>query len=127
MPSCRPGGWENSARKLPWSRNINQAAPGSAARQSRRPYAAQFPQFSGITELTSSANSNYNGLQTSVRLTMLKGLTGQFSWTWSHTLDMLSSPRNNTPTNGYNLRQDYGNADFDIRHTFTSYFFYVSV
>ncbi len=114
----------NEARKLVYTRNINQAAPGSGSLQSRRPFNAQFPQFRGITEIANGANSNYNGLQASLRTTSFHRLTGQFSYTWSHALDMMSGPRNNRPTNNYNLRGDYGNADFDIRHNFTAYMLY---
>ena len=49
-------------------RDINQATPGAAAtRQSRRPFNAQFPQFSFINYLETSANSNYNALQTTLK------------------------------------------------------------
>src|SRR5262249_8541452 len=49
-------------------RDINQATAGPAAtRQSRRPFNAQFPQFSFIDYLETSANSNYNALQTSLK------------------------------------------------------------
>lgn len=114
----------NEARKLPYTRNINQAVPGPGPLQSRRPYNGQFPQFRGITELATGANSNYNGLQTSFRMNAFKGLTSQISYTWSHALDMMSFPRNSRPANNYDLRADYGNANFDVRHNLAAAFLY---
>jgi hypothetical protein len=49
----------NQARKLPITLNINQPLPGTGV----RPFAARFPQFSGITQLATVANSQYNSLQ----------------------------------------------------------------
>jgi len=36
----------------------------------------------------------------------------------------MSGPRNNRPSNNYNFRGDYGDADFDHRHVFTGYVLY---
>jgi hypothetical protein len=41
-----------------------------------------------------------------------------------HAEDTLSSVRARNPTNSYDLHFDYGNSDFDVRHTFTSYINY---
>ena len=56
---------------------------------------------------------------------MYKGLTGQFSYTWSHTLDVnTDSNGGGTPMNPYNWRADYGNSNWDIRHRVVATFVY---
>lgn len=115
----------NQARKLIVNRNINQPIPGTAATvQEERPYNAQYPNLKGITEISSAGNSHYNGLQVSIRTTTWHGLAGQFSYTYSNAKDVMSGVRNNLPTNSYDLNLDYGNADFDTRHSGSAYVVY---
>ena len=63
--------------------------------------------------------SNYNALQFSVTKRMSHGLTVAGSYTWSHALDEQSGeglfPSSNDPLN---LRDAYGNSDFDRTHVF---------
>lgn len=91
------------------------------------PAAAPDPRFSTVTEINSTAVSNYNGLTVSVQR-RLSQLELQANYTWSHALDEISNsgflPFNFdtnvsvlTPQNPNNLRQfNYGNADYDVRH-----------
>jgi outer membrane receptor protein involved in Fe transport len=87
--------------------------------------------FGQINELSSTGHSNYDGLTSSLRW-RFQSFFGQLNYTWSHALDTCS---NNcvTPFNdGYNaanLNYDinpaganwsYGNADYDVRHTFNA-------
>ena len=87
--------------------------------------------FSTVTEIQSSAVSNYNGLVTSLRHQFNRGFAFQLNYTWSHALDEVSnggllpfndntnvSPLN--PFNPFNIRANYGNADYDIRHYFSA-------
>jgi hypothetical protein len=53
------------------------------------------------------------------------GLTSQFSYTYGHSIDTGSAIRSRVPTDSYNYNFDRGNADFDVRHTFTDYIVYV--
>lgn len=46
------------------------------------------------------------------------------AWTYGHTLDNGSGFRSTGPTNSDNLRVDYGNSGFDIRHTLSGYVVY---
>ncbi len=117
----------NQARKLPYTHNINQPFPTAStavSAQARRPYNALFPTFSGITELATEANSHYNALQTSLRTNSWHGLSSQFQYSFGHALDEQSAPRNNRPTDNYDLRRDYSNASFDFRHLFSGYIIY---
>ena len=82
------------------------------------------PNFSAVNQIYSGASSNYNG----VVLTATKRasyLTLQFNYTYSHALDEISnggfngfSGNSTAPTNPNpaDLRQNYGNADYDTRH-----------
>jgi hypothetical protein len=89
-----------------------------------RPFYSQFPQFATINQVESVANSHYNGMIATLRTNYWHGLTSQFSYTLGHSLDEESAVRGVNPTNSYNLHFDYGNSDFDVRNTFTSYIAY---
>lgn len=95
-----------------------------AAQNALRPFFSQYPQFATINQVESVANSNYNGMIATLRATSWHRLTSQFSYTLGHSRDEESAVRGVNPTNSYDLHYDYGNADFDVRHTFTSYLVY---
>jgi len=109
----------SQGRKLIVTENINQPPPSVTAYpslQAARPFYSQFPTFSGITEISSAGNSQFNSMQLSVRGTSWHGLTGQLAYTLGHVRDEMSFPRNNRPTDNHNLKGDYADADFDTRH-----------
>ena len=112
-------------------RDINQATPGPAAtRQSRRPFNAQFPQFSFINYLETSANSNYNALQTTLKQRLSRGLNFSVAYTWSKSIDDASNgiyggTRGvSFPQDSFNLRAERAVSVFDQRHRFTANFTY---
>lgn len=117
----------SQGRKLIVTRNINQP-PANAIPypdiQAARPFFSQFPSFSGITEISSVGDSQFNSLQLSLRGTSWHGLTGQFSYTLGHARDDMSEARNNSPTDNNNLKGDYGNSDNDTRHSVSGYVLY---
>lgn len=96
------------------------------------PTAPADPRFTGVTELTTGYNSNYNGVTLSF-LRRLSSLQFQLNYTYSHALDYASNngvgttPFNfNTnlsitnPVNPFNPFQNmYGNSDYDMRHQVT--------
>jgi hypothetical protein len=111
--------------------DINQAPPSAlglsatrAAQNQLRPYYAQYPNYATINEVGSGANSHYNGLIASLRTNAWHGLTSQFSYTFGHAMDDASLVRGQTPTDSRNLRFDYGDSGYDVRHTFTTYITY---
>lgn len=67
-------------------------------------------------------NSIYHGLQTKFSHRMSHGLQIQAAYTWSHSLDNSVDPltpavgSRTFPRNSRDLRQSYGNSDYDIRH-----------
>src|ERR1019366_7423779 len=85
---------------------------------------AQYPNFGSIIQLNSTGSSNYNSLQTTLRLRAWHGLTGQIAYTWAHELDEVTEYRGVIPFDSFNLHQEYGSGDFDTRHNFTAFFSY---
>ena len=118
--------------------DINQAKPGSglvngstttATLQAGRPYyndgsIANARKIGAINQLESEGTSNYNSAQVLLRTSGFHGLTAQGSYTYGHALDVVSGTRGFAPQNSQNLGRDYGNADFDVRHTFNGYIVY---
>ncbi len=49
------------------------------------------PRFGAVTQLSTGASSNYNGLQLTAMKRMGHGLQGQINYTWSHCLDTVSN------------------------------------
>jgi hypothetical protein len=93
------------------------------------PSAAPDPRFGRVVQYTNRGWSNYNGLVASVQQRMKWGFTGQFSYTWSHSLDTISNgglQSYNLASNGSsfvtqivpgNLQAlNYSNSDYDFRH-----------
>src|SRR5215470_5074356 len=108
-------------------RDINQATPGPAAtRQLRRPFNSQFPQFSFIDYLETSANSNYNALQTTLQQRLTHGLNFHIAYTWSKSIDDASNgiyggTRGvSFPQDSFNLRAERAVSSFDLRHRFSA-------
>ena len=83
-----------------------------------------FPQFGHILQLNTIGTSNYNSLQTVFRTRAWHGLSSQFAYTWSHSLDEVSEYRGAILDVTANPKLDYGNSDFDTRNLFTIDFTY---
>lgn len=98
------------------------------------PSAAPDPRFSTVSELTNGGISNYNGLTVAVRRALGHGFHGEIGYTWSHSLDDISSqlgePYNDTINNisqtvlntPFSPKFNYSNSDYDIRHNVTADF-----
>jgi hypothetical protein len=88
------------------------------------------PRFGTITEVSTPAVSNYNGLSITAKR-QFSSVQLQANYTWSHALDEVSNAGflqynflTNTsvlaPQDPFNLRRfNYGNADYDVRHYFS--------
>ncbi|MFN7998271.1 MAG: carboxypeptidase regulatory-like domain-containing protein [Bryobacteraceae bacterium] len=87
--------------------------------------------FGAVTQLSTGANSHYDGLQTTAERRFGRGLQGQVNYTWSHCMDTVSnggflpfsaggilSPIPN------NLQRDRGPCDYDVRHNVTANYTY---
>lgn len=102
----------SEGRKLSIMLNINQFGQLSP----------QFPNYGGVNQLNSIGSSNYNSLQSTLRLRAWHGLSSQFVYTWAHALDDISAYRGVLPFDSTNLKAEYGNNDFDTRHNFSATF-----
>ncbi len=95
----------------------NQPLPGPGNVNARRPYQL----FGQIRQIQNDGLETYNGLTAIFRQRTYHGLDASLSYTWSHTLD--TSPDANgggTPMIQYDLKADYGNANWDIRNRFVA-------
>ena len=99
--------------KLSVMLNINQ--PNAAG---VRPFGTQYPDYGDINQLNSIGNSNYHSLQSTFRIRTWHGLSSQLTYTWGHNLDDVTEYRGVLPLDSTNLKQEYGNADFDTRNSF---------
>ncbi len=90
------------------------------------------PNYGTVTTIQNGALSNYNGLSLSLRKRMSHGFVADFNYTWSHAIDEVSNGGLFTygdsllgQINPLSLRaNNYGNADYDIRHNFNADFVY---
>ena len=88
------------------------------------------PRFGNVNEFRTDAGSNYTGLQASVTK-QFAGLTLHGNYTYSHCLDEISNggllPFSSlgiiSPLPG-DLRREYGNCDYDIRHNISAFGIY---
>ena len=117
----------SEGRKLSVMLNINQLAGGATVISpiTNQPttngnYITQYPNYGGINQLNSIGTSNYNALQTTLRLRAWHGLTSSFAYTWAHALDEITAYRGVIPYDSTNLKAEYGNGDFDTRHNFSA-------
>jgi hypothetical protein len=89
------------------------------------------PRFAAVTQLSTGANSHYNGLQLTAEKRMSHGLQAQVNYTWSHCMDTVSnggflqfsaggilSPVPN------DLQRDRGPCDYDVRDNLTGNYVY---
>ena len=81
--------------------------------------------FSNILQSSNVVNSNYNSLQTAVRMEKRHGLSLQLAYTWSHEIDAQNGSQDlQTASNPYDLRYDRGSGAFDRRHIFNANYVY---
>ncbi|HEY1203064.1 MAG TPA: hypothetical protein VGF05_00110, partial [Bryobacteraceae bacterium] len=89
------------------------------------------PRFGSVTQLSTGANSHYNGLQLTADKRLGYGLQVQANYTWSRCMDTVSNggflPFSAgailSPLPG-DLGRQYGPCDYDVRHNFTAQYVY---
>jgi len=111
----------SAGRKLFRYRDINQVNPATGT--------VQFPALVYVNQFESSANSNYNSLQTSLQIRNWHRLTSTVNYTWSHSIDNASDgqdyvPNATQPDNSFRPDRERANSNFDMRHHFTWTFNY---
>lgn len=102
--------------------DINQATSQAARPYAQAPFS--YVNYTNINQVESIGTSNYNAMQSQLRVQNFHRLSGQFIYTWSHNLDEVTAYRGALPQDSYNFKGDYGNADFDTRNTFTAFLTY---
>jgi hypothetical protein len=93
--------------------------------------------FTEVTNIQTVGVSHYNGFNVSVQHRFAHGLQMQANYLWGHSLDDVSNGGLNpfidngygnsilNPVNNYNVRQyNYGNSDYDTRHSFNANYVY---
>jgi hypothetical protein len=89
------------------------------------------PRFGAVTQLSTGANSHYNGLQMSASKRLGHGLMGQINYTFSRCMDTVSnggflqfSARGILSPLPGDLARDYGPCDYDIRQNLNAQYSY---
>src|SRR5581483_5167824 len=82
-----------------------------------------------VMQEESTASSNYNALQTSLRVNGWRGITSIVNYSWSHSQDTASDgedfePNASQPYDSTRPNLEYGNSNFDVRNRFTWIFGY---
>jgi hypothetical protein len=103
---------------------------GSAGRRLLRDDVINSPNpiLSTLFLATNEGRSNYDALQLQFQRRLSHGLQALVSYTWSHSLDLnsgdVASPWGGAsvgiPSNLYNIKQEYGDSDFDIRQSLSA-------
>jgi hypothetical protein len=111
----------STGKKLFRFRDINQADPTTGN--------VPFNGWGYINQFESSAWSNYNALQLTLKMRSWHGLTSQLNYTWSHSIDNASDgedyvPNASQPDNSFNPQAEKANSNFDRRQSFTWNFTY---
>jgi hypothetical protein len=87
--------------------------------------------FGEVTQLSTGANSHYNGLQLTAEKRLSHGIQMQANYTWSRCMDTVSNggflPFSSagilSPLPG-ELRRNYGPCDYDVRQNFNAQYVY---
>ncbi len=82
-----------------------------------------------MNQIETSAESNYNSLQTTLKLQNWHGLTSTLNYTWAHSIDTASDgldfvPNAAQPDNSWNPHAERASSNFDVRQHLQWYFSY---
>jgi hypothetical protein len=82
-----------------------------------------------VNQIETSAISNYNSLQASLKVNGWRGLTSTLNFTWAHSIDDASDgldfvPNASQPDNSFNPHADRASSNFDVRQRLQWYWTY---
>ena len=88
-----------------------------------------FPAYYYVNQIETSAMSNYNSLQSSLKLQNWHNLTSTLNYTWSHSIDTASDgldfvPNAAMPDNSWNPHAERASSNFDVRQRVQWYWTY---
>lgn len=83
-----------------------------------------FRGYRSITMLKPIFNSNYHSLQVSAQKRFTGASQIQLAYTWSKNLTNDQTDRSTAPEDSFNIRREYGRAQFDRRHVLTVNYIY---
>jgi hypothetical protein len=100
------------------------------------PVAPPNPALGFVQQYLSAGSANYQGLIVSLQRRLAAGISFNFNYTWSHALDDISNggignqpfgilSTNESiqyPQNPFNLKSNYGDSDYDVRHYISATF-----
>ena len=119
-------GWDQSddrhVNTLPQNAplSVRQAVATGGAQAN---YYRQFPGFSDINQEENRTNASYHSLQAGIRMENRHGLTVQFSYTWSHEIDIVSGDLGGV-SNPFDFSYDRGSGSLDRRNNFNASYIY---
>jgi hypothetical protein len=111
----------SQGRKLFRYTDLNQINPATGN------YA--YSQYYYVNQFQSTAASNYNALQASLRVSSFHGITSTANFTWGHSIDNASDGQDyvtnaTQPDNSFNPSREKANSNFDLRRAFKWYWSY---
>jgi len=79
-----------------------------------------FPNYYYVNQIETSALSNYNSLQNTLKLQNWHGMTSTLNYTWAHSIDTASDgedfvPNAAMPDNSWNPHAERASSNFDVR------------
>lgn len=83
----------------------------------------QYLGYASITQEEQTTNSSYHSLQSSLRVENQHGFTVQFSYTWSHEIDLANGDLARL-SNPFNADYDRSSGSLDRRHIFSANYIY---
>jgi len=88
-----------------------------------------FPNYAYINQVETSAMSNYNSLQATLKVLNLRGLTSTLNYTWSHSIDTASDgldfvPNAAQPDDSFDPHAERASSNFDVRQRVQWYWTY---
>jgi hypothetical protein len=88
-----------------------------------------FPNYYYVNQIETSAISNYNSLQATLKLQNWHGFTSTLNYTWAHSIDTASDgldfvPNAAQPDNSFNPHGERASSNFDVRQHMQWYWTY---
>ena len=119
LPLHRPQPGEQQSEITYTCSNGTSIAPGSSC----------YPNFVYINQVETSALSNYNSMQATLKIQNWHGVTSTLNYTWAHSIDTASDgldfvPNAAQPDNSFNPHAERANSNFDVRNRVQWYWNY---